>query len=131
MQEINLPEVLAEVAAAFGRYEKALNENDVAVLDELFWDSALTIRYGIGENLYGKDEINAFRSGRSPVGLTRTISRTVITTYGRDMATANTLFERESTAGKIGRQSQTWMRTPQGWRVVSAHVSVIAAPQAG
>ena len=96
-----------------------------AVLDELFWASPYTIRYGITENLYGQDEIAAFRAGRSPVGLARTISRTVITTYGRDMATANTLFERESTAGKIGRQSQTWMRTADGWRVVSAHVSVI------
>ncbi len=126
MQEINLPEVVAEVTAAFQRYEVALNENDVAVLDELFWKNPLTIRYGIGENLYGYEEIAAFRSARSPAGLARTISRTVITTYGRDMATANTLFEREATAGKLGRQSQTWMRTPEGWRVVSAHVSVIA-----
>jgi len=125
MQEINLPDVVAEVTAVFQRYEAALNTNDVAVLDELFWASPLTIRYGITENLYGQDEIAAFRSARSPAGLTRSISRTVITTYGRDMATANTLFERESTAGKIGRQSQTWMRTPDGWRVVSAHVSVI------
>jgi hypothetical protein len=127
MQEINLPDVVAEVTAAFQRYEVALNANDVEVLGELFWNSPLTIRYGITENLYGAAEIAAFRSGRSPVGLARTISRTVITTYGRDMATANTLFERESTAGKIGRQSQTWMRTPDGWRVVSAHVSVIPA----
>ena len=126
MQEINLPEVVAEVTEAFGRYEVALNENDVTVLDELFWANPLTIRYGITENLYGYDEIAAFRSARSPAGLKRVISRTVITTYGRDMATANTLFERESMVGKIGRQSQTWMRTPQGWRVVSAHVSVIA-----
>jgi hypothetical protein len=126
MQEINLPDVLAEVSAAFQRYEVALNTNDVAVLDELFWVSPLTIRYGITENLYGQDEIAAFRAARSPVGLKRTISRTVITTYGRDMATANTLFERESMAGKIGRQSQTWMRTADGWRVVTAHVSVIA-----
>ena len=125
MQEINLPDVLAEVTAAFNRYEVALNANDVDVLDELFWKNPLTIRYGIGEVLYGYAEIAAFRSARSPVGLARTTSRTVITTYGRDMATANTLFERESTAGKIGRQSQTWMRTAEGWRVVSAHVSVI------
>ncbi|MFN0160276.1 MAG: oxalurate catabolism protein HpxZ [Burkholderiales bacterium] len=127
MQEINLPDVLAEVNAAFMRYEAALNANDVAVLDELFWKSPLTIRYGIAENLYGHDEIAAFRSGRSPAGLTRTISRTVITTYGRDLATANTLFSRESAAGKVGRQSQTWMRTADGWRVVSAHVSLIPA----
>lgn len=125
MQEINLPEVLAEVTAAFQRYEVALNENNVEVLDELFWKNPLTIRYGIGENLYGYSEIAAFRSARSPVGLARSTSKTVITTYGRDMATANTLFERESSAGKIGRQSQTWMRTAEGWRVVSAHVSVI------
>jgi len=125
MQEINLPDVVAEVSAAFQRYEVALNENDVKVLDELFWASPLTIRYGITENLYGQDEIAAFRSARSPAGLKRSISRTVITTYGRDLATANTLFERESMAGKIGRQSQTWMRTAAGWRVVSAHVSVI------
>ena len=125
MQEINLPDVLAEVTAAFQRYEAALNENNVEVLDELFWKNPLTIRYGIGENLYGYGEIAAFRSARSPVGLARSISKTVITTYGHDMATANTLFERESTAGKIGRQSQTWMRTAEGWRVVSAHVSVI------
>jgi hypothetical protein len=125
MQDINLPDVVAEVTAAFNRYEVALNANDVDVLDELFWKNPLTIRYGIGEVLYGYAEIAAFRSARSPVGLARTTSRTVITTYGRDMATANTLFERESTAGKIGRQSQTWMRTADGWRVVSAHVSVI------
>jgi Protein of unknown function (DUF3225) len=126
MQEINLPDVVAEVTAAFQRYEVALNTNDVAVLDELFWVSPLTIRYGITENLYGQDEIAAFRAARSAVGLKRSISRTVITTYGRDLATANTLFEREAMAGKIGRQSQTWMRTADGWRVVSAHVSVIA-----
>ena len=131
MLEINLPEVVAEVTAVFQRYEVALNKNDVAVLDELFWNSPLTIRYGAAENLYGYGEIAAFRSGRSPAGLDRTISRTVITTYGRDMATANTMFEREAMAGaKVGRQSQTWLRTEQGWRVVSAHVSVIVRPEA-
>ena len=130
MQEINIPEAKAEMEVAFMRYEKALNENDIAVLDELFWDSPLTIRYGIGENLYGKEEINGFRSGRSPVGLNRAISRTVVTTYGRDFATAMTLFSRASAAGKIGRQSQTWLRTEAGWKVVAAHVSLIAAPDA-
>jgi hypothetical protein len=130
MPEINLPEPKAEMEIAFMRYEKALNENDLAVLDELFMDSPLTIRYGIGENLYGKDEIRGFRTGRSPVGLNRSISRTVITTYGRDFATAMTLFSRASAAGKIGRQSQTWLRTSQGWRVVAAHVSLIDAPPA-
>lgn len=127
MQELNIPEIKAEVEAQFMRYEKALNENDLTVLDELFWDSPLTIRYGIAENLYGKAEISGFRSGRSAVGLNRTISRTVITTYGRDFATAMTLFARETAAGKIGRQSQTWMRTDAGWKVVAAHVSLIAA----
>ena len=127
MPEINLPDVKAEMDAAFMRYEKALNENDLAVLDELFWDAPQTIRYGIAENLYGKAEISGFRSGRSPVGLKRNISRTVITTYGRDFATAMTLFSRESAAGKIGRQSQTWLRTPAGWKVVAAHVSLIDA----
>ena len=101
--------------------------NDVDALQALFWDSAHTIRYGIGENLYGYDEIGAFRAARSPVGLTRTTSRTVITTYGRDFATASTLFHRETAPGKVGRQMQTWVRTPDGWRVVAAHVSVIDA----
>jgi hypothetical protein len=128
MPEINLPEVLAEVTAAFQRYERALNGNDVAALDELFWDSPHTLRYGIGENLYGHAQIAAFRAARSPAGLARTLSGTVITTYGRDMATANTLFERDSAPGKIGRQSQTWMRTGAGWRVVAAHVSLIPKP---
>lgn len=127
MPEINIPEVVAEVSAAFQRYEVALNTNDVAVLDELFWNNPLTLRYGIGENLYGYAQIAAFRSGRPSAGLARRIKGSVITTYGRDMATANTMFERDSAPGKIGRQSQTWMKTPQGWRVVAAHVSLIAA----
>ena len=126
--EINLPDVKAEVEAAFERYENALMTNDVDVLQELFWNSAHTIRYGIGENLYGHAEIGAFRAARSTVGLMRTISRTVITTYGRDCATASTLFHRQTTPGKVGRQMQTWARTPDGWRVVAAHVSVIDAP---
>jgi hypothetical protein len=124
--KINDPAVIAEVEAAFMAYEKALNENDVAVLDASFKDAPETIRYGMGENLYGFREIAAFRSARSPVGLLRTIERTVITTYGDAMATANTLFRRESMAGKVGRQSQTWVKFPEGWRVVAAHVSAIA-----
>ena len=124
--KINDPAVIAEVEAAFMAYEKALNENDVAVLDASFKDAPETIRYGMGENLYGFGEIAAFRSARSPVGLLRTIDRTVITTYGDTMATANTLFRRESMAGKVGRQSQTWVKFPEGWRVVAAHVSAIA-----
>jgi 1-carboxybiuret hydrolase subunit AtzH-like protein len=123
--ETNLPEVKAEVEAAFAAYETALVSNDVETLQHLFWASDLTIRYGIGENLYGYDEIGAFRTARSPAGLARTISRTVITTFGRDFATASTLFHRETMPGKVGRQMQTWVRMPEGWRVVAAHVSVI------
>jgi hypothetical protein len=120
--DINIPEVVAEVTAAFRRYEAALVANDVAVLDELFWDSSLTLRYGIAENLHGYDEIKAYRAARPSVGLARELERTVITAYGRDMATANTLFRR---GGRLGRQSQTWARMPEGWRVVSAHVSMM------
>lgn len=125
--DINLPDVLAEVTAVFGRYETALVTNDVAVLDELFWDSPHTLRYGVGENLYGYDAIKAFRAGRPVQGLERSILKTVITTYGRDFATANVEFQRAG-GNKTGRQSQTWMRTPQGWRVVAAHVSLLPAP---
>jgi hypothetical protein len=122
--ELNLPDVVAEVSAAFAAYEQALVTNDVAVLDELFWDSPHTIRYGATESLYGYAAIQAFRAARPSVGLERTLRNTVITTFGRDLATANTEFERN---GRIGRQSQTWARMPEGWRVVSAHVSVLAA----
>lgn len=122
--DINLPAVLAEVTAAVECYEAALVSNDVQVLDTLFWNSPHTLRYGAGENLYGYDEIRAFRARRSPQGLAREVMRTVITTYGQDFATANLEFQREGST-RIGRQSQTWMRTPQGWRVVSAHVSLM------
>lgn len=123
MPGINLPGVVAEVRAAFERYEKALVANDVAVLDELFWDSPHTLRYGVTENLHGYAAIRAFRAARSPGGLARELRNTVITTYGRDFATANTEFVR---GAKTGRQSQTWMRTAAGWRVVCAHVSLLA-----
>jgi hypothetical protein len=123
--EIDLPEVVAEVTAAFNRYEKALVTNDVATLDETFREDPRTIRYGVGEILYGHDEIKAFRSARSPVGLMRKISRTVITTFGRDFAVASTLFHRDTAPGKVGRQTQTWVRFPDGWHVVVGHVSLI------
>jgi hypothetical protein len=126
--EIDLPEVVAEVKREFERYERALLSNDVALLDALFRDDPRTIRYGGGENLYGYEEIKAFRSARSPAGLARTLSKTVITTYGRDVAIASTLFHRASAPGKVGRQMQTWVRLPEGWRVVAAHVSMIDAP---
>lgn len=121
---INIPAVVDEVQAAFDRYEAALVGNDVAVLDELFWDSPLTIRYGATENLYGYAEIAAFRAGRDPVDLARQLTRTVITTYGTDLATANTEYIK-TTSGRRGRQTQTWARTTAGWRVVSAHVSFL------
>ena len=127
--DIDLPEVLAEVTAAFERYEAALVSNDVAVLDELFHADKRSIRYGVGENLHGYDEIMAFRAARSPVGLGRRTARTLITTYGRDTAVASTLFYRDQLAGKVGRQMQTWIRFPEGWRIVAAHVSIIADPE--
>lgn len=123
--KINDPAVLAEVEAAFALYERALTANDVATLDRLFREAPETLRYGVGENLYGYSEIAAFRAGRSPAGLMRKLERTRITTYGDDFATANTLFRRESMPGKVGRQSQSWVRFPEGWRVVAAHVSII------
>ena len=124
--EINLPDVLAEVTAVFARYEDALVNNKVDVLDELFWDSPQTVRYGVAENLIGIEAIRAFRAARPSVGLARRVSNTVITTFGRDFATAMTEFHRDGSA-RHGRQSQTWVRLPQGWRVVAAHVSLIDA----
>jgi hypothetical protein len=126
--EIDLPEVVAEVREAFGRYEQALTANDVLALNAFFRDDPRTIRYGAGEILYGYNEIKAFRAARSPVALGRTISRTVITTFGRAFAVASTLYERPSAPGKTGRQMQTWVRFPEGWRVVAAHVSLIDKP---
>ena len=125
--QIDLPEVVTEVREAFERYERALVSNDVAALDGFFRDDPRTIRYGIIENLYGSAEIKAFRAARSPAGLMRKISRTVITTYGRDFAVASTLFHRDTAPDKVGRQMQTWARFDDGWRVVAAHVSIIDA----
>ncbi|MFG1302304.1 oxalurate catabolism protein HpxZ [Xanthobacter sp. V3C-3] len=126
--DIDIPEVKAEVEAAFARYEAALVGNDVATLEALFHDDPRTIRYGGGENLYGMEAIRAFRRARSPVGLARLLESTLITTYGRDFAVASTLFRRESAPGLVGRQQQTWVRLADGWRVVAAHVSMIAEP---
>ncbi|RED35253.1 uncharacterized protein DUF3225 [Rhodopseudomonas thermotolerans] len=128
--DIDLPDVVAEVGEAFARYETALVGNDVATLNELFHDDPRTLRYGIGENLYGYDEIKAFRGARSPVGLMRTTARTIITAYGRDTAVASTLFYRDSAPRKVGRQMQTWVRSAEGWRIVAAHVSMIDETQA-
>ncbi len=126
--DINLPDIHAEMLAQFARYEDALVNNKVEVLDELFWTSEHTVRYGVAENLVGIEAIRAFRNARPSQGLARTLAHTVITTYGRDFATAMTEFRREFAKGsgnKLGRQSQTWVRLPAGWRVVAAHVSLI------
>jgi ketosteroid isomerase-like protein len=124
--DIDLPDVVAEVRAAFEAYERALVANDVEALNAMFHDDPRTIRFGGTENLFGYAQIKAFRAARSPAGLARTLSNTVITAYGRDVAIASTLFHRTTMPGKVGRQMQTWVRFPEGWRVVAAHVSVIA-----
>jgi len=123
--EINLPEIVAEVTAAFMRYEEALNTNDVAVLNELFRNAPYTLRFGLAEELYGHAEIAGFRSARTPPAR-RIIANTVITTFGRDFATASTEFHRPGQA-RLGRQQQSWVRFPEGWRIVAAHVSYSAA----
>jgi Protein of unknown function (DUF3225) len=123
------PQTKAEVEAAFAAYEKALTTNDVAALDGFFHDAPTSVRYGGGENLYGSAAIKAFRAARSPAGLMRRLEATQITTFGRDFGVAATLFRRDTTPGKIGRQMQTWVRFPEGWRIVAAHVSVIDEPK--
>jgi hypothetical protein len=121
---LNDPVALAQITEAFERYDAALISNDVTVLDELFWDHAKTVRYGVGENLYGIQAIRDFRNSRPSTGLNRTLQNTVITTFGSDFATAMTEFRREG-SNRVGRQSQTWVKTPEGWRVVAAHVSLL------
>jgi AtzH-like len=128
MLEINIPEVLAEVTEAFHRYERALVDNDVTVLDTMFWRSAHTLRFGVAENLYGYEAIAAFRANRGPMDLTRDLLKTVITTYGRDFATANVEFRRTGTT-VTGRQSHTWIRTGEGWKIAAAHVSLLLPPR--
>ena len=127
--QINIPDVLAEVTAAFARYEKALVTNDTATLDELFRTADETVRFGIAENLFGIEEIRKFRKNRPAINLARTVKRTSITTYGHDFATTAITFYRDSVPGKVGRQMQSWVRFPEGWRVVAAHVSVIPVPE--
>jgi hypothetical protein len=122
------PETMAEVEAEFAAYERALVTNDVAALDRFFLERDAAIRYGATENLYGYEAIKAFRAARPAVGLARRLEKTRIVTYGRDCAIAATLFRRDSAPGKIGRQMQTWIRCPEGWRIVAAHISVIDEP---
>ena len=123
--KINDPVARAEVEDTFERYEAALMSDDLEALAGFFWADPLTIRYGLGVNSYGHDEISAAR--RSRAAEPRTLERTVITTYGSDFATADTEFTRSRT-GRRGRQTQTWVRQPEGWRVVSAHVSWFDEP---
>lgn len=125
--EINVPDVVAEVKAAFERYEKALNANDVDALDSSFWNDPRVIRYSLKDNAYGFEAIHASRLARPTTDLKRVLTNTVITTFDRDLATANTEFLRVD-SGRRGRQSQTWARMPDGWRVVSAHVSFMPTP---
>jgi len=124
--KVNIPEIVADLKSAFGRYEKALNDNDVAVLDELFWNSPHTVRYGVAEQLYGHAEIAGFRAGRPAIDLRRELLKVVITTYGRDFGTASCEYRRLET-GRRGRQMQTWMRIDGAWKVVAAHVSLSPA----
>src|SRR5271156_4291108 len=126
MLDVNIPEVVAEVTEAFRRYERALVTNDVKALDALFWNSPNTLRFGIAENLYGYDAIASFRSNRPPIDLTRQLKNTKIVTYGRDLATANTEFQRVGSS-VTGRQSHVWIRTEDGWRIAAAHVSLMPA----
>ena len=122
------PQTKAEVEAQFAAYERALVSNDVAALDRFFLATDAAIRYGAGENLYGYEAIKAFRAARPAAGLARRLEKTRIVTYGRDCAIAATLFRRDSAPGKIGRQMQTWIRFPEGWRIVAAHISVMDEP---
>ena len=123
---INDPATLAEVTAAFELYERALMDNDLSTLDALFWESPHTLRYGVGEVLHGIDAIREFRRNRAGGSPQRTLSHTVITTFGADLGTANTQFLRANSS-QVGRQSQTWVRMNEGWRIVAAHVSMMAA----
>ena len=128
--EVDLPDVVAEVTAQFARYEAALVSNDVAVLDELFRVDPRTLRYGIGENLYGYDAIMAFRAARSPIGIDAQDRKTVITTYGRDAAVASTLFYRDAwTGARSDGRCRPGCDFPKGWRIVAAHVSIIDEPE--
>jgi hypothetical protein len=121
--EINRPDVLAEVTARFLDYERAINENDIAALDDAFLESAHTVRLGMTEELWSHDEIKAFRRTRNTAGLRRELVKYVITTYGDRLAVANALFRRAGVA-KLGRQSQTWVKLDGAWKVISAHVSL-------
>lgn len=126
---IDLPEIVAEVKAAYDRYNDAVNTGNIAVMNSTFRNDPRTLRYGQAENLYGYKEIEGFRAAAQPLNPPRTLAKTVITTYGRDYAVASTLTYRANLPGKVGRQMQTWVRFPDGWHVVAAHVSTIDEPK--
>lgn len=124
--EINQPEVVQELTALYMKYEEALCSNNIAVLDELFWDAAEVVRFGLNENLYGSEEIQAFRANRPNFELTREISNLKVTVFGHDSAAVTLEFRRIINGiERRGRQSQMWIRFPQGWQIVSAHVSLL------
>ena len=124
--EINIPDVHSELSELYPAYERALVENDVETLTRMFWASPYTMRFGVTENLYGTDEIEAFRKARPGVGLARTVTRLDVVTFGRDFGSVTLEFERETPAKTVrGRQSQVWVRLNEGWRIVAAHVSLL------
>ena len=127
--EIDLPDVVVEVKAAYDRYNSAVNSGTISTLNNTFWNDPRTIRYGQAENLYGYKAIEGFRAAARPLDPPRTLAKTVITTYGRDFAVASTLTYRANQPGRVGRQTQTWVRFPDGWHVVEAHVSTIDEPK--
>jgi hypothetical protein len=126
--DVNLPDVTAELRELYPRYEAALVSNDVATLVEMFWASDEVMRFGVTENLYGHEELEAFRKSRPGSNLQRTVTRLEVVSFGRDFGSITLEFERVTDKGLVrGRQSQVWVRFPQGWRIVSAHVSLLPA----
>jgi len=126
---INDPAIVAELAALYPRYEQALVSNDVPALVEMFWTGPQVMRFGVTENLYGPGELEAFRKSRPSAGLARTVTRLDIASFGSDFASITLEFERASPTGTVrGRQSQVWVRLPEGWRIVQAHVSLLPKP---
>ncbi len=126
--QVNIPEVHAELVALYPRYEEALVSNDVPTLVEMFWAAPEVMRFGVTENLYGHEELEAFRKSRPSAGLARTVTRLEIVTFGHDVGSVTLEFERSTPKGLVrGRQSQVWVRLAEGWRIVSAHVSLLPA----
>jgi len=124
--QINLPDVLAELHEIYPRYEKALVNNDVETLMAMFWASPFVMRFGAAENLYGHEELEQFRKSRPASNLARTVKRLEIVAFGLDFGSVTLEFERDTDKGLVcGRQSQVWVRLPEGWRIVAAHVSML------